>query len=117
MLARALGKRQRPPVFGWLAVSGGIQWDICRHRLCAPPGKARLGIRSKKVRFAAMTAAGGVAGFVSVLLAPRAFAPPAVGIPNVNVTRNCVGYGQHIRVSGFGFAPTSRVVLSFPFGH
>jgi hypothetical protein len=59
------------------------------------------------------------AGAASVLLLfpASAPAPPAAGVPNVNVLRSCVPWGWPIPVSGFGFAPGSTVTVSAPLGH
>jgi hypothetical protein len=52
-----------------------------------------------------------------LVVADRAWAPPAEGVPNMVVTQKCVVFGHGIQVGGFGFAPGSTVTLSAPQGH
>ena len=66
-----------------------------------------------------MTAAIALLAALAAVAGPAAqpaLAPPAVGVPNVSVAR-CLTWGHRIPVSGNGFAPGTRVVLSSPDGH
>jgi hypothetical protein len=59
----------------------------------------------------------GAAAAVLLALADDAGAPPAIGVPNIAVTRDCVPFGGAITVYGYGFAPGTPVTVSSPEGH
>lgn len=59
----------------------------------------------------------GVVLLAGLTVAAGAWAPPALGVPNVSVGRTCVEYGSRLPVHGSGFAPGVRVTLSAPLGH
>jgi hypothetical protein len=70
-----------------------------------------------RLRRAHALAALGAAAAAAVIVAGDAGAPPAIGVPNLAVQRDCVPFGSTFTATGDGFAPGAQVVIGPQIGH